>query len=174
VDRALWHFTRGLAFAARQDTESAALESAALHELRQRPEAKQLDNPTLPVTGILEIADEWLAGKAAATRGETPSMILHLRRAVAAEDALPYMEPAFWPFPARPTLGAALLQANNAQDAEQVFRADLEHMPRDPWALFGLEQALRAQGRAEAAWPVHRQFEMVWRNADIPLSLAWF
>ena len=35
----------------------------------------------------------------------------------------------------------------DAAGAEKVFRADLERNPRNPRSLFGLEQALKAQGR---------------------------
>jgi tetratricopeptide (TPR) repeat protein len=174
VDRAFWHFTRGLAFVAQNQAPAAAQESAELHKLRRGEDAKALENPHLPLTRILEVADEWLAGKVAGVRGETASMIGHLKNAVSAEDALPYMEPAYWPFPVRPTLGAALLQANDPQGAERVFRDELERMPRDPWALFGLEKALSCQRRREAADEVHRQFEAVWLHADTLLKLSWF
>ena len=93
---------------------------------------------------------------------------------VAAEDALPYMEPAYWPFPTRPALGAMLLQAGQPEKAEQVFREDLKRWARNGWGLHGLEQSLRAQGRAQAAEDVHRQLAETWKYADVELDVAWF
>jgi len=84
------------------------------------------------------------------------------------------MEPAYWPFPTRPTLGAALLQTGDASKAEQVFRADLKQFPRNGWGLFGLEQSLRAQGRNQLADTVNRQLQETWKRADVKLDLAAF
>jgi len=123
---------------------------------------------------VLAIADHLLTGKVAGARGDQRAMIEHLEKAVAAEDAMPYMEPAYWPFPTRPTLGAALLQSGDAAKAEQVFRADLKQFPRNGWGLFGLEQSLRAQGRNQLADTVSRQLEETWKRADVKLDLAAF
>jgi TolA-binding protein len=101
-------------------------------------------------------------------------MIAQLEKALALELALPYMEPSYWPVPVRPTLGAALLQTGEAAKAEQIFRDDLKHWPRHAWSLFGLEQALRAQGKSQQADDVHRQFVAAWEYADIELDLDWF
>jgi hypothetical protein len=120
------------------------------------------------------VAEHWLAGKAAGARGDSVIMIEHLERAVSAEDALPYMEPAYWPIPARPTLAVAWLQNGDAGKAEQVFREDLQRWPRNGWALLGLEQSLRCQGKTQSADLVRRQFNEAWKRADVQLDLAWF
>jgi tetratricopeptide (TPR) repeat protein len=174
MDRALWHFARGLAFAARHQADAAAREQADLTSLAHSEEARKLDNPYFPATRVLAIADHLLAGKLAGARGDQKAMIEHLERAVAAEDALPYMEPAYWPFPTRHALGAAWLQAGNAARAEQVFREDLKIFPRNGWGLFGLEQSLRAQGRSQLADSVNRQLLETWKRADVKLDLATF
>jgi len=101
-------------------------------------------------------------------------MIEHLQKAVAAEDAIPYMEPSYWPVPVRPALGAALLQSGDAAQAERVFREDLRRWPRNGWGLFGLEHSLRDQGKSESAALVAREFEAAWKRADVQLTLEWF
>jgi hypothetical protein len=123
------------------------------------------------VADTLTVAAYWLAGKVAGAKGDKRGMVEHLEKAVAAEDALPYMEPSFWPLPVRPTLGDALLQSGNAAQAEQVFREDLRRWPRNGWGLFGLERALRAQGKSQSADLVRREFEAAWKSADVSLSL---
>ena len=174
IDRAMWHFVRGLAFAARKDAQAAGREHAELARLAKSEDARKLDNPQLPVTGILAVADSWLAGKVAGARGDAEAMVRHLERAVDLEDALPYMEPSYWPIPVRPTLGAALIESGDARRAEKIFREDLERIPRNGWGLFGLEQSLRAQGRSDGADAVARQLEEIWDRADTRLTLAWF
>jgi tetratricopeptide (TPR) repeat protein len=174
IDRAMWHFTRGLAHAAQGKVDAAAVEQEAMVKLIQSEEAKALDNPNFPATGILAVAEHFLAGKIAGAKGNASGMVAHLEQAVAAEDALPYMEPAFWPFPTRPALGAALLQSGDAVAAERVFRDDLERQPRNGWGLLGLEKSLLAQGRTESAANVRREFENAWERADVELDMAWF
>jgi tetratricopeptide (TPR) repeat protein len=174
VDRVMWHFTRGLAFAARNQADQAANEQAAMTALIHSDNAAKLNNPHFPASALLEVADHWLAGKVAEAKGDSAPAIDQLERAVKAEDALPYMEPAYWPIPTRPTLGAALLKAGKAAEAEDVFREDLKRWPRNGWGLFGLEQSLRAQGESESADIVHREFDEAWKRADVKLSLAWF
>jgi tetratricopeptide (TPR) repeat protein len=174
VDRALWHFARGLAFAAKQDAVAAARESKLLTEIANSEAAKQVSTPIFPVADTLQVSAHWLAGKVAGAKGDTKGMIAQLERALELELALPYMEPSFWPVPVRPTLGAAWLQAGDAVKAEQVFRADLEIWPRHAWSLFGLEAALRAQGKQQQADDVKRQFAAAWARADLKLDLKWF
>ena len=65
-----------------------------------------------------------------------------------------------------------LLQCGRADTAEVVFREDLRRNPDNGWALFGLAQALRAQGRADA--DVEAQFRTAWRDADVQLTSARF
>jgi tetratricopeptide (TPR) repeat protein len=174
VDRALWHFTRGLAFAAQRNTAGAEREQLALSEIATSDEVKKLSSHVFPVADTLAVSEHWLAGKVAGAKGDTQKMIEHLEKAVAAQDAIPYMEPSFWPISARPALGAALIQAGDARRAEQVFREDLKERPRNGWGLFGLEQSLRAQGKNQQADDVKRQFAAAWSNADVNLQLGWF
>ena len=174
VDRALWHFTRGLALVARQDADAAAKEREALTALAGSAEARALDSPNFPVSATLTVAQHWLAGRVAEGQGDRAAAIRELEAAVAAEDALPYMEPTFWPLPVRPTLGAVLLRAGEAARAEAVFREDLARVPRNGWGLLGLEQSLRAQSKPEAADLVGRQQQAAWARADRQLDLAWF
>jgi tetratricopeptide (TPR) repeat protein len=174
VDRVLWHFTRGVALAARRQGDDAEREHSALVKLSRSDDATKLNNPQFPATSMMLVADHWLAGKVAGAMGDTRAMIKHLERAVSAEDAIPYMEPAYWPLPTRPALGAALLQTGDYVRAEQVFRDDLKRLPRNAWGLFGLEQSLRRQGLTESADLVRREFNDAWKRADTKLDLSWF
>ncbi|MGE3312708.1 MAG: hypothetical protein AB7O66_22290 [Limisphaerales bacterium] len=174
VDRAFWHFTRGLAYSATGRGAEAAGELEALRELRSKPEVKGLDSPAFPVTSVLDVAEAWLAGRVAGALGDSAGMIRELERAKAIEDGMPYMEPSYWPLPVRPALGAALLSVGDAERAEAVFREDLERWPRNGWGLLGLEESLRAQGRHGLADLVKEQRRTAWERADVPLQLAWF
>lgn len=174
VDTIMWHFTRGLAYVGKNDATNAAREHAQMVTLIQKEEAKRLDNPHFPATQIFQIADKLLAGKVAGARGDKEAMLKNLNEAVALQDAMPYMEPAYWPFAVRPALGAALLSVGDADKAEVVFREDLKRQPRNGWGLTGLEESLRRQNKNEASENVRRERELAWKYADTPLELSWF
>jgi tetratricopeptide (TPR) repeat protein len=141
--------------------------------LLKDPRIAQLDRPKFPATRILTVANHLLAAKVAQVRGDYAAMTTRFEQAVAGEDALPYMQPAFWSLPTRQSYGGALLQIGEPARAEQVFRDDLNRFPRNGYALFGLEQALRAQGRIQAAESVHRELIKAWEHADVQLDVAW-
>ena len=101
-------------------------------------------------------------------------MIQHLRAAIQYQDDLPYMEPPYWYYPVRQSLGAALLQTNRPEEAELVYRDDLETAPHNGWSLFGLAQSLRAQGKVEESQVIQTQFEEAWKYADVTLSNSQF
>ena len=174
VDRAVWHFTRGLAFAAKSDASAAEREQLALGAIAASEEVKQLSSPAFPVADTLAVSVEWLAGKVAGAKRDFAKMIECFERAAAKEDAMPYMEPSYWPLPVRPSLGAALLAAGEAAKAEKIFREDLKRWPRNAWSLFGLEQSLRRQGKVESAELVRREFSAAWQRADVMMDLSWF
>jgi Flp pilus assembly protein TadD len=103
-------------------------------------------------------------------RNDHDGMIAKLRAAVEAEHALPYMEPAFWIYPTRQTLGGALLRLGRGAEAEAEFRMDLEEFPRNGWSLFGLAESLRNQGKSASAALVEREFSAAWAGSDVRLS----
>ncbi|HUP90839.1 MAG TPA: hypothetical protein VM074_01220 [Solimonas sp.] len=119
---------------------------------------------------VLTLALGTLDARIAQGRGQGAEAIKALQQAVALEDKLAYDEPADWFFPARHLLGAALLQAGKAKDAEAVYREDLRRNPENGWSLFGLAQALKAQKKDAAQ--VETRLAAAWKEADIQLSAS--
>jgi tetratricopeptide (TPR) repeat protein len=97
-----------------------------------------------------------------------------LTEAAAKEDRLAYDEPADWFFPVRHLLGAALLQAGRAEEAEAVYREDLRRHPANGWALHGLAAAMAARNNQAEAQAVRQQFDAAWKDADmVPVASAF-
>lgn len=173
-DRAMAHYARALAFAARQQVKEAEGEFARFKELQKSEGVKAMDNPYFPGSKILVVAEHMVAGKIAGAAGRTEEMLHQLRAAVQAESELSYMEPPYWYYAGKLSLGAGLIRAGQGAEAEQVFRAALKELPANGWPLFGLEQSLRAQGKEAEAKQVARDFKQAWKRADTKLDLAWF
>jgi len=110
----------------------------------------------------------------ALARGKSAEAIALLREAVRAEDALDYDEPSDEFFPVRHLLGATLLVAGKPAEAARVYRDDLARNPANGWALFGLYQALKAQGRKAEARAAHCRFVAAWAHADTTLEMSAF
>src|SRR5262249_46182529 len=145
--------------------EAARTDLAALETIRHGLPADALMGFS-SARDVLGVAEHLLAARAAEARGEAAVAIEHLKLAVAAEDSLPYDEPPDWYLHARESLGGAYLRNNQAPAAEAAFRADLEHHPRNGRSLFGLSEALKAQGKTYQAESVEREFREAWKNAD--------
>lgn len=170
---AVWHYARGLAHAAQGCPGEAARELAALRKYASDPELDKLLVFDINSLGaIARIGVDVLEGEIAAARKRYPEAIAALRRAVAKEDALLYNEPPDWPIPPRHNLGAVLLEAGRAAEAERVFREDLVRHRNNGWALLGLAQSLEAQGRD--ATGTRAAFEKAWAKADIKIESARF
>ena len=63
-----------------------------------------------------------------------------------------------------------MLSADRPVDAEEVYRKDLQWNQRNGWSTFGLYQSLEAQGKEQEAVIIKRQFDELWRNADVTLE----
>jgi len=98
--------------------DDAEEERTKFLELAKTEKVIAMDNPYFPGTKILAIASEVLAGKVAGARGTSEERITHLKTGVELEDAMPYMEPPYWYYPVRQSLGAALLKNGKAVEAE--------------------------------------------------------
>jgi tetratricopeptide (TPR) repeat protein len=124
---------------------------------------------------LLAVAALVAKARIADAQNEAEEAINLLREAVAKEDQLAYDEPADWFFPVRHLLGAELLKAGHATEAEAVYRADLKRHPANGWALAGLSAAaLEAEKKSSAAAKTKAQMESAWKNADVKLVSSAF
>jgi len=69
-------------------------------------------------------------------------------------------------------LGAQLIAAGKAGEAEAVYRADLKQNAENGWALYGLKAALAAQGKSADAAEAGKRFDAAWKHADISLTAS--
>jgi tetratricopeptide (TPR) repeat protein len=173
---AIWHYARGVAYARTKRTAEADAELAAVRAAVKAPAHEQLllAGNTANASALLAIGEAHLAGELAAAKGDTNAAVAALERAVALQDALTYMEPPPWYFPTRQALGAVLLEAGRAEEAEAVYRADLEEWPKNGWSLFGLSRALLAQQKTDEASWAEEGFTRAWARADVTLSASRF
>jgi len=173
VEVAWWHFARGVALARTGNTDASVQERTALAESSAKipPEALFGGTGLESARAVLALAAIVLDARIAAAKGSQADAIRLWTNAVAAADKIPYDEPPIFFYPVRESLGAALLLAGKAADAERVFRDDLVRHPRNARSLFGLHESLVKQGKsADAEW-VKRAFDEAWKDADTTLTI---
>ena len=167
------HAARGIAFAAKGDTKSAReeqarfVESAKLQSPKMKPSNDEVGEIVAIVTPMLE-------GEILIPEGKVDEGLAALREAVKAETNSVMIEPPGWILPVRHSLGANLMAARRFAEAEQVYRDDLARLPEDGWSLFGLAEALDAQGKEAEAAAVRERFKKVWAKADVEIRSSCY
>ncbi|HUP20481.1 MAG TPA: tetratricopeptide repeat protein [Gemmatimonadota bacterium] len=163
-------YARGTALAATGRCEEAAGELETLRAAAAERETGRED----PGRAILPIADHALQGEIALRCGSAEDAVAHFQAAAELEDVMQYDEPPLWYYPVRQSLGRALLEAGRPAEAETAYRSDLAKFPDNAWSLFGLAEALDAQGKIAEAAEAHARFESAWADADVTLSGSRF
>jgi tetratricopeptide (TPR) repeat protein len=167
--KCLWRYAKAIAYSRTGRIGLAEKEQTAFEDAAKVVPADAVVSLS-PASIILNVAALSLRAEIALSK-KNPDAAEWFRKAVEAQDAIQYDEPPDWYYPIRESYGAVLLRGGRSEEAEKVFRKDLEKNPRNGRSLFGLMESLKAQGKtSDAAW-VKQQFEDAWKNADTKLRL---
>ena len=168
--KGMWSYVMGSAHVAKGHMGPA---EAQLANLQAQITADGVDDngvrPT-PASHVLNLASHALNGEIEEAKGNLDAAAMHYNLAIQLQDSLNYTEPPDWSQSVRLYLGAVLLDAGRAVEAEEVYRKDLEWNRQNAWTTFGLSQALEAQGKTQEAIIVERQFQSFFRNADVEIT----
>ena len=158
----VWRYARGVAFAQSGNLEAARTQVAEIDRLVATTDYSAFTAWGIPAKDVGRIAAHVVRARIAQGAKDLDGAVRELEAAVAIQDTLPYMEPPYWYYPLRQTLGATLLLKGDAQRARDAFRESLQKTPNNAWSLYGLKTSFEKQGmQAEA------------REAEKYLSRAW-
>ncbi|MDB5791417.1 MAG: hypothetical protein JWQ80_1441, partial [Massilia sp.] len=160
--KAMWHYARAIGHVRKGAFDAANLEVAAIDRIERSADFKPLTDWAIPGREIVQTARAVARGRVADLQGNLPGAIAAYREAVAIQDAPPYMEPPYWYYPVRRSLGVALLRAGQLDRAEQVFRTSLARTPSNGWALRGLMEVYRVRGDTAALAAARQRFAKTW------------
>jgi tetratricopeptide (TPR) repeat protein len=170
----LWRYVRGSAFVRRGEFDKAEIELQKLKAAESDPTIKDLLAVANPARRVLQLATHGLEGEIALARRRFAAAVTSFEAAVRLQDTLLYIEPPDWGQSMRLYLGHALLKARRPREAEKVYREDLSEFRENGWALFGLWQSLRDQGKNKEARRVRARFDQAWKGADVTLRASIF
>jgi tetratricopeptide (TPR) repeat protein len=169
--KAIWHYARGVALAAKRDTAGARNEAAAIGDILRSTDWTVVEDWGVPATAVLEVAQSAVLARAGQAEGNDAMAVEIWRKAAAVEDTIPYMEPPYWYYPVRQSLGAALLKTGAVEEAEKEFEAALAKARGSAFALYGLVQTAKARGDMAAEGKAAVELEKAWRGDPAMLSL---
>jgi tetratricopeptide (TPR) repeat protein len=167
IGHALRHYARGVAYANTGRIDEARGELSAYDKAVELIPAEEWMLGNQPAAEIMPLGRLVLEGEIEFKAGNRDAGLELLANAMQFEERLKYAEPAPWMMPARHAYGALLIVDGRYEDAEQVYLRDLEIFPANGWALLGLRDALRGQGRDEEAEHVDAAFRQAWKSADV-------
>jgi len=182
VTTALWHYAKGVAYAASGDVANAGEQQKLFAAAFDRvPEERKVFNNES--RDMLRVGAAMLAGEIEYRRENFDEAFSELRRCVELYDQLNYSEPWVWMQPPRHALGALLLEQGHLDEAAAVYRADLglddtlvrpSQHPGNVWALHGYHECCVALGRDDEAADVAAQLAIASVHADVEVSSSCF
>lgn len=170
--QALWRYARGVAAATHGAAREAASELEALGEIARSADFSPLTAAGVPAPGVVRIAQEVLTARIAQAEGNLKSAIAALQTAADLQQQLPYMEPPYWYYPVRRSLGALRFLAGDPAGAERELNAALRESPNDAWALWGLAEIYRKQGNESAAADVEQRLTKTLAKNAAPIAIG--
>jgi tetratricopeptide (TPR) repeat protein len=156
------HYARGVAYAGLRDRAEFDREMAAMESLRTSGALKGMIDQGVPAADLLMLAELVARGRFASAQGRLDEAIAFYRRAAEIEGSIPYQEPAYWYYPVKQSLGAALFRAGRHAEASDAFRGALAQTPNNGWALYGLGRSEAAQGHKLEAAAANKALSKAW------------
>jgi tetratricopeptide (TPR) repeat protein len=170
--RSIWRYARGVAFASKGKLAAAGVELAGIERIVERADFKGFDDWKIPARETGRLAAHVLRARIAQGKHDLDTAARELEAAIKIQDGLPYMEPPYWYYPVRQSLGALLVLQGDTRRAREVFAQSLARSPNNAWALYGLAEAYAREGRKREARVVMRRFERAWISEAKRPSLA--
>lgn len=170
---AIWHYSQGMALANTGKINEAEKEMALVQQYAMNAALKEQRIWDMnSVQDLVRIAALTLGSEIAMKQGRYEHSIALLQEALVIEDQLNYTEPPDWFFSVRHSLGRVLVMDKKYKEAEAVYEADMLNLPENGWALMGLYQSLRGQGKMKEAEDVMQRFKKAWQWADMEISAS--
>ncbi len=164
VFRGLWDFSRGYAYLRTGDAARAQFYLEKVQRIAELSENEGFRGHT--AEDLLGIVGAILEGEILRGEDNLDGAIAALEAGAVLEDGLRYDEPEPLNFSIRHWLGDALLEAERFSEAEEVFKTALEDHPHNGWSIFGLEVALRSQGKTAEADEAADALAVAWTRSD--------
>lgn len=165
---ALARYARALAHAARNDFDGAQREIAAIERIEHSADFQPYADWYVPGREIVQTAQLVASARLADARGDLAAAARAYEAAIAIEDSLAYMEPPYWYYPVRQSLGSVYLRQGRLDESEKVLRESLLRSRGNGWVLAGLAEVYRRKGDRQAERATRQAYESAWFGDKAP------
>ena len=169
IPNSIWEFCRGYAHLKNNEPDFAKL---YLRRVKSTADTTKAKYRYAPGASVLKVMASVLEGEIAWREGKTQKAIELFQNGVKLEDGLPYSEPEAMPFSIRHWLGAAQLEMGQFAQAEETYRQEIQDHPHNGWSLYGLREALKAQGKSYTE--IEEDFIQSWARSDTRITSSKF
>jgi tetratricopeptide (TPR) repeat protein len=161
-----YHACRAVSFAAlKQSADARKEQKLALQELpKVTPSQKYIANTA---QGYLDTLKPFMEGEILISENKREEAVVKLQEACGYLDKLMYEHPPMFVVSPRHPLGALLIELGRAEEAVEVYKADLKQWPQNGWGLKGLQKSYEKLGKKDLAQKYEKEFAAVWSDADI-------
>jgi tetratricopeptide (TPR) repeat protein len=160
--RSMYHYARAVAFARNKDSAAAQQEKTAIEAIEAKTDFQPYDAWGVPAKAIVQTARLVAEGRIADAAGDLEGAAKSYQQAIALEDSLSYMEPPYWYYPVRQSLGGIRLRQGRLDDAERAFRESLARVRNNGRALAGLAEVYRLKGERNSEIAARRSYARTW------------
>ncbi len=166
--KAMHHYARAVAFASLRDAKGARAEIEALGRIERQADFKPFAEWAVPAREVVQTARLVASGRLADALGDLEAAARAYEEAIFLEDSLAYMEPSYWYYPVRQSLGSVRLRQGRLDEAEKAFRDSLGRVRGNGWALAGLAETYRRKGDAKAEKAAREAQAKAWFGPTAP------
>lgn len=169
---AAWRYARAMAYVRMAEFNFAREEAAKIDALAQSGNFAAMEASGVPTKDLLKLMRTVVEGKALMGEKRFDEAVATFDAAHMLQTKIPYMEPPYFYYPVRQSLGAALLAAGQPARAEVAFLHTLADHPNNAYAFWGLSEARKAQGDTRGAAAARRFYNAAWAGDRRGLTLA--
>jgi len=169
--KAMHHYARAVAHAVAKDSVKAKGEIATLEKM-EAADFKAFAEYQVPAKEVIQTAKLVATARLADAMGDLDGAAKAYEDAIFIEDSLSYMEPPYWYYPIRQSLGSVRLRQGRLDDAEKAFRDSLAKVRNNGWAFAGLAEVYKRNGNAKAERAVRAKLARVWFGPKAGPELA--
>jgi tetratricopeptide (TPR) repeat protein len=170
--KAMHHYARAVAHAMDKDAANARAEIATLEKMEKTADFKGFAEYQVPAKEVIQTARLVATARLADAMGDLDGAAKAYEEAIFIEDSLAYMEPPYWYYPIRQSLGSVRLRQGRLDDAEKAFRDSLAKVRNNGWAYAGLAEVYKRNGNAKAERAVRTKLARVWFGPKAGPELA--
>ena len=166
------NYGKGIAHGARGEVDLATERWREFERIRSGLTTEVRIKHNVNIVEVAAVASAILKAEVQYRQGNFADAFSAARIAVARFDALPYDEPHGWLISPRQTLAALLTEQRKFQEAEIVYKEDLEMFPKNIWSLTGLLICHKGLGNTEALAALGSDLDVARDHADFAVGAS--